>query len=467
MPIILIIPVFFTIIAWWLRNPKLNNVMTILHATIHIAMLPVLYLTSGFPWSVRYFTVDALGLFFYLILSVLYLATAIYGVGFLTHPGRKHHTLTATGLMMFVFSMDGAFFADNLGLLWVFIETTTLASALLINYDQTRHSLEASWKYIFICSIGIALAFVGILLLFVAMPSESSLTFSWLVDHASELSPFWLKISFVFLLIGFGTKLGLAPVHAWLPDAHSEAPAPVSALLSGALLNTALVPILRMMPIMQTAQLMPLARNLLLLMGLLSVFIAAVFIVRIHNYKRILAYSSIENMGIVAIALGVGGIALNAMFIHLLGHSFIKGAFFLITGNVLRLYGTKDIREVKGLLQRDPRTGWLWLTAFLMLSALPPSPLFFSEFQLALGMVGNGLVWQLALLLVLLTIVVFGMAKVSLRMTMGRDNTDARVSLPAYQWILPMLLLVAGIAILLMPSFMQNIIDQAVILIGG
>ncbi len=467
MLIILIIPVLFTIIAWWLRNPKLNNVLTILHAVVHLAMVPVLYFHPGFPWSIGYFSVDALGLFFYLLLSILYLAATIYGAGFLTHPGRSHHTLTATALMMFVFSMDGAFFADNLGLLWVFIETTTLASALLINYDQSRHSLEASWKYIFICSIGIALAFVGILLLFIAMPPESSLTFAWLTSHSADLSPFWLKISFVFLLIGFGTKLGLAPVHAWLPDAHSEAPAPVSALLSGALLNTALVPILRMMPVMQTAKLMPLVQNLLLLMGLLSVFIAAVFIVRIHNYKRILAYSSIENMGIVVIALGVGGVALNAMFVHLLGHSMIKGAFFLITGNVLRLYGTKDFREVKGLLSRDPRTGWLWLTAFLMLSALPPSPLFFSEFQLALGMVGNGLVWQLALLLVLLTIVVFGMAKVSMRMTMGHDDAGKKMTLPAYQWILPMLLLVSGIAVLFMPDFLKDLIDQSVQIIGG
>ncbi len=467
MPIILILPVLFTIIAWWIRNPKLNNILMILHAIVHLAMVPVFFFQPGFPWAIRYFTVDALGLFFYLILSVLYLATAIYGVGFLTHPGRKHHTLTATALMMFVFSMDGAFFADNLGLLWVFIETTTLASALLINYDQTRHSLEASWKYIFICSIGIALAFVGILLLFVAMPPESSLTFSWLATHASELSPFWLKISFVFLLIGFGTKLGLAPVHAWLPDAHSEAPAPVSALLSGALLNTALVPILRMMPVMKIADLMPLAQNLLLLMGLLSVFIAAVFIVRIHNYKRILAYSSIENMGIVAIALGVGGMALNAMFVHLLGHSLIKGAFFLITGNVLRLYGTKDTREVKGLLERDPRTGWLWLAAFLMLSALPPSPLFLSEFQLALGMVGGGFIWQLALLLILLTVVVFGMVRVSLRMTMGHDDAEKRMSLPAYQWIIPMLLLVSGIAALCMPAFLSGLIEQSVQIIGG
>ncbi len=467
MPIILIIPVLFTIIAWWMRKPMLNNTLMILHALIHIAMVPVLYFMPDFPWPIRYFTIDALGIFFYLILSVLYLATALYGVGFLKHPGRSHHTLTATSTMMFVFSMDGAFFADNLGLLWVFIETTTLASALLINYDQTRHSLEASWKYIFICSIGIALAFVGILLLFVAMPPESSLTFAWLVEHAGELSPFWLKISFVFLLIGFGTKLGLAPVHAWLPDAHSEAPAPVSALLSGALLNTALVPILRTMPVMQAAELLPMARNLLLLMGLLSVFIAAVFIVRIHNYKRILAYSSIENMGIVAIALGVGGMALNAMFIHLLGHSMIKGAFFLITGNVLRLYGSKDYREVKGLLERDSRTGWLWLAAFLLLSALPPSPLFFSEFQLALGMVGSGLVWQLALLLVLLTVVVYGMARVSMSMTMGRDNAERKITLPVYQWIIPALLLTAGIAALFMPGFLRNLIEQSVKMIGG
>ncbi len=467
MSIILIIPVIFVILAWWKRNPILNNALMILHAIIHIVMVPVLYFIQDSPFNVPYFTVDSLGIFFYLILAVLYLITTLYGVGFMKHPGRTHSTLTATSIMMFIFSMDGALFADNLGLLWVFIEATTLASALLINYDQNRHSLEASWKYIFICSIGIALAFVGILLLFVAMPSDSSLTFSWMIAHANELSPFWLKISFVFLLIGFGTKLGLAPVHAWLPDAHSEAPAPVSALLSGALLNTALVPILRMMPIMQIAQIMPMVRTLLLLMGFLSVFIAAVFIVRIHNYKRLLAYSSIENMGIVAIALGTGGIALNAMFMHLLGHSLIKGAFFLITGNVLALYGTKDSGEVKGLLERNSKTGWLWLTAFLMLSALPPSPLFFSEFKLALGMIGSGHGWLLALLLLLLTFVVYGMAKVSLSITMGKDESDKKVILPAYQWILPTILLILGVTVLMIPGFIQNLIEESIKIVNG
>ncbi|MBN2828904.1 MAG: hypothetical protein JXR56_01135, partial [Candidatus Cloacimonetes bacterium] len=255
---ILILPVLFAIIVWIANNPGLNNRLIIIHAFAHLGTsVYFLFKKENYP---GYFSTDALGIFFFFIISLLYVAVAIYNASFITVEDKKRHSIYSLSLILFVFAMDGAVLASNLGLTWVFIETTTLASAVLIYHERTRTALEASWKYIFICSIGIALAFVGILLLFIAIPQDSSLDYHNLYHLAGSIDPFWLKVAFVFMLCGFGTKLGLAPLHSWLPDAHSEAPAPVSALLSGALLNTALLPILRMFKLMDLVGLKEMAQ---------------------------------------------------------------------------------------------------------------------------------------------------------------------------------------------------------------
>jgi len=187
---------------------------------------------------------DRLGLFIYLITSLLYTAVAFYRLGGEPAAPTKSYRIHSICLMLFVAAMDGACLAKDLGLIWIFVETTTLASAMLISFEHRKASLEAAWKYLFICSVGIALAFVGILLLVIAQPEHANLNLANLIREVGSISPFWLRMAFVFIMVGFGTKIGLAPLHFWLPDAHSEAPAPISALLSAALLNTALIPIL-------------------------------------------------------------------------------------------------------------------------------------------------------------------------------------------------------------------------------
>jgi hydrogenase-4 component F len=242
----------------------------------------------------------------------------------------KAYRVQSIFLMLFIAAMDAACMAKDLGWIWIFVEATTISSAMLISSENTKSSLEAAWKYLFICSVGIALAFVGILLLVLAQPENAVLSLAKI--NAATLSPFWLKLSFIFILVGFGTKIGLAPLHFWLPDAHSEAPAPISALLSGALLNTAILPVLRVDKIMRAAGMGNLAQDLYLLMGVISVFIATVFILKTRNYKRLLAYSSIENMGLIMIAFGAGGVAIYAGFLHILGHSLIKRPSFSLLG---------------------------------------------------------------------------------------------------------------------------------------
>lgn len=416
------VPALFVILSLLYNNQKLNQALLLLHAGLHSAVAIVFFAYPTFLGFSSYLQVDSVGHFFFLIISTLYFATALYSIGYFRHLAPRRHTFFSVCMMLFVASMDGAVFANNLGLIWVCIETTTLATAFLINHDQTRHSLEASWKYIFICSVGIAIAFIGILLLFIAVPGGVSLLFSDMYAHASNFSLFWLRIAFVFLLCGFGTKLGLAPLHFWLPDAHSESPAPVSAMLSGTLLNTALVPIIRMYRLMNLADQHLFAQQIILLMGILSVLVSAVFIIRITHYKRILAYSSIENMGFATIALSIGGAGYYAAMVQLLGHSLIKASFFLTTGNVFHLYKQKDYKMITGLQEVNPATSWLWLISFLMLIAMPPSPLFTSEFFLVAAMIQQGYYIQTALLLILLVVVIFGLTKMSLHINSGKSS---------------------------------------------
>lgn len=461
--IVLLLPVILALLSWWKKSPRLNNALMLIHAIMHLsASIYFVYRAEYYP---GYFKTDSLGQFFFLIITLLYLAVAIYSTAFLKDIKGKRHSIYTICLMLFVTAMDGSVFATNLGLSWVFIETTTLVSAVLIYHEQTRSALEASWKYIFICSVGIALAFVGIILLFISLPLGGSLNFDNLYAMSGSISTFWLKIAFVFLICGFGTKLGLAPLHFWLPDAHSEAPAPVSALLSGALLNTALVPLLRIFRLMSLSGLADMARQMFVLMGLLSVFIAAVFMIRTKNYKRMLAYSSIENMGLATLAFGMGGIAVYAGFLQLLGHSLVKSAFFLTTGNVYSIYHTKEIGRINGLRNTHAYSGWLWLIAFMLLVGMPSSPIFVSEFLLMSSLLKSGNYWLMGVLLLFLTVIIYSLARMSIIITSGKGKTPVHLT-PVYYLPQISLLIIAAICGLYLPIFLQNIISNSIKLLS-
>ncbi|MCK9185502.1 MAG: hypothetical protein M0Q16_09040, partial [Candidatus Cloacimonetes bacterium] len=331
-------PALAILLCLAINSRRKIDILVLIHALLHSGLGCYAYLKRG-----GLLGMDDLGLFAFLIISALYAAIAFYRLGNNDSSTIKNYRIHSIFLMIFIMAMDGAAIARDLGLIWVFVEATTITSALLISYSNSKKSLEAAWKYLFICSVGIALAFVGILLLVIAQPETATLLISK-IDLGS-ISPFWLKISFVFILIGFGTKMGLAPLHFWMPDAYSEAPAPILALLSGALLNIALIPILRVDKLMRQSGMGDLVQELYLLMGMLSVFVAAVFMLRTKDYNRLLAYSSIENMGLIMIAFGVGGMAYYAGFLHILGHSLIKAAFFLTAGNALVIYQDKNYQN--------------------------------------------------------------------------------------------------------------------------
>lgn len=418
--LILLFPVLACLILFLIKNRALNSLMLILYAFVHLICSICLCINYNlFDIKQNLFAIDGLSKIFLIVLSIVYFAVAIYNNGYMKDDKvltkkLRHYSYT---VLLFVLSMTGAILSTNIGITWVFIEATTLASAYLIYFHKTKHSIEAAWKYVFICSIGIALAFVGIILLTIATGNLNSLSYESLYVNAQNFDQFWLKLSFIFILFGIGTKMGLAPVHFWLPDAHAQSPSPISALLSATLLNSAFLMILKVFKIMIFANCDNYARIMLLTMGFLSLFVAAVFVYHINNYKRMLAYSSIENMGILAIGTALGGIGMFAAIVHLIGHSFIKASFFMTSGNILKIYGTKKIKSVTGLLERDNKTGWLWILSCLGIVAFPPSVLFISEFLIVKTMLQSGQYFMSIMFLLLLTIIIYGLTKAVFHMS--------------------------------------------------
>ncbi|MCP9439834.1 MAG: hydrogenase 4 subunit F [Nitrospira sp.] len=286
---------------------------------------------------------------------------------------------------LFLFTMIAATTANNLGVLWIAMEGTTLATVFLISFFRRREGFEAGWKYLILCSVGIALALFGTVLTYyssvrVLGDVSAAMNVTTLQDVAHQLDPHVLKLAFLFIVVGYGTKVGLAPMHSWLPEAYSEAPAPVVAMLAGVLETVAVYALLRSKTIVDHALPEHYTGNLLILFGLLSFVVAALFILIQHDYKRLFAYSSIEHMGIAMAGFGVGGVAgtFGGLF-HLLNHALAKSLAFFSAGNVHRRFGTREIKDVRGLMTVQPVTATAMLVATLALVGMPPFSTFLSE----------------------------------------------------------------------------------------
>ncbi len=323
---------------------------------------------------------------------------------------RRFHLLTN----LFLFTMLLSVTANNVGMMWVAVEATTITTAFLIGLEDSREALEASWKYILIGSVGIALAFVGTVLGyfdFVQRVGEMPHALNWsvLAGVADRLNGDVLRIAFVFILVGYGTKAGLAPMHTWLPDAHSEAPAPTSSMMSGSLLVVALYAVLRWKVVVDACVGSLFTDRMLLLTGTLSVAVAAVLMIRQVSYKRMLAYSSVEHVGLMCVGAGLGPLGVLAALLHLIGHAAGKSLLFLLSGNILEVYGSTRIFAVRGLLRARPWIGALFLSGTLALLGLPPFSLFVSEVMIfrAGFLAGRPLLTGFLILLTLLLFVYF------------------------------------------------------------
>jgi hydrogenase-4 component F len=285
-----------------------------------------------------------------------------------------------------MFAMNLALVANNIGLMWVAIEVATLTTVLMVGIYRTHEALEAAWKYFILGSVGIALALFGTILVYMAArpvigEGIDAMVWSTLVKHASQFDPALLNVAFVFLLLGYGTKVGLAPLHAWLPDAHAEGPTPISAVLSGLLLNVALYALLRfkMLLALNPAAIAP--GPLMVIMGLISCLFAAFMLYRRRDIKRMFAYSSIEHMGIIVFAFGMGGVLANfAGLLHMTMHSLTKSAIFFAVGHIAQVKGTQKIADMGGLTVTNPLLGWGLVLGVVAIAGLPPLGIFMSEF---------------------------------------------------------------------------------------
>ena len=442
---------------------------------------------------------DALGALFLILASLLFFAASLYAVGYLReeeaievrtciHDGRPftnspERRFTAC-LCFFLAAMSLVTTTPHLGALWVGIEATTLSSAPLIYFHRHRRSLEATWKYLIICSVGIALALLGNILLSVAFYAPGSGAESpvladdidslgWFVAHAPAAAPPWLKAAFIFLIVGYGTKMGLAPLHNWLPDAHSQAPSLVSALLSGALLNCALLGILRGHQILLAAGLGDFSGGLLVFFGILSLLTAAIFIVGQGHYKRLLAYSSVEHMGILSLGIGLGGIAVEGALLHSVCHSLTKCLLFLLSGNILARYHTYSSYDVRGLRWTMPATGALWTAGFLAVAGSPPFGIFVSELIILKGMLADGAWLVAAIYLGALAVIFVGMSVAVLRMVQGARPLDMSARPrsrrePLWSVVPPLALAVAVLGLgLWVPDWLWRFLEMGARLIGG
>jgi hydrogenase-4 component F len=399
---------------------------------VHLVLVIAAILGPGVAALGNWLVLDPLGKVFLAFVSVLFFLCSIYTARYLTVGQATSNRVFCACFLLSLSMITLVVLSHHLGLMWVGMEATTLAMAPNIFFYRTPRSLEATWKYLLICSVGIALALFGSFFLAYSTLHgglhgrlESTLLFDDLVAHAPQLSRPWLQAAFVLVLVGYGTKMGLAPMHTWLPDAHGEAPAPVSALLSGALLPCAFLAILRVFHICNAAGEAAFSRQLLLMIGLFSMAVGAVFMTRQRDLKRLLAYSSVEHMGILVIGIGLGGLAVFGALLHVINNGLTKVALFLGAGNIQSAYGSRSSEDVRGVIRRLPVTGALFLAGFFAITGSPPFGLFVSEFTILNEALGNGQFLVGALFLLLLAIVFVGMGATILPVVQGKPPEEA------------------------------------------
>ncbi len=380
------------------------------------------------PVASGWIIMDPLGRLVLGFVSTLYMLCSFYAPGYLAERAERPNRVFCASILAFLGAMSLIALSHHMGLMWVAIEATTLASAPLIYFNNNPRSLEATWKYLLIGSVGIALALLGsFFLAYSALHSgqQSTLLFDDLVREAAFLSKPWLHAAFVLLFVGYGTKMGLAPMHTWKPDAYGEAPGLVGALLAGGLTNCAFLALLRFYMIVSAGGGGEYARQMMIVMGLLSMATAAVFVVRQKDYKRMLAYSSVEHMGILVLGIGIGGLGVFGALLHLVNNGLTKGVLFLSAGNIHRAYASKSTDHVGGALGRLPVSAALFMAGFFAITGSPPFGPFMSELTILNSAIGSGRYAVAACFLVALAVIFVGMGSTVFSVCQGRPTEQA------------------------------------------
>jgi hydrogenase-4 component F len=482
--VILIAPLLAAVGAWRLRGRAAAGWLSAAAALTSLGASLVAVFAEGGQRGAEalgsFLYLDGLGGVFLLAVAFVYAVVAVYSIGYL-RPGIGHVRLRALYwplLNVFGLALLATPLVNNLAVLWVTVELTTIVSALLVTAEGNDEALEAAWKYIVIGSAGLAVGLLGVVLTYAAgvpvLGESYAPNFTRLIAVAPSLTPELARIGFALVVVGFGTKVGLVPMHAWLPDAHSEGPSPISAMLSGALLAAALYAVLRIGALTQAAVGPTYVHTLLLVLGSLSLVIAGFFALRQTNYKRLLAYSSIEHMGIISIGIGIGGpLAAYGAFLHVLVHAAGKALAFFGAGELLSRYESRSSEDIRGVMGAAPFAGAMVLLAAIAIAGMPPFGIFRSELLMVTGGFTQSKYFLGALLIVFANVAFVGIYRTFHRMVLSPDphaRDEARVRRP--QQPLMSAAMLASLLVLLVfglwiPDPLSSLLQSAAQVIGG
>ena len=452
-------------------------------ATLGFGLAIAHRVASSGPFSaLGVFRADALTIVFLLLIGLLSVAASVASIGWMAQELtagelRKERVHYYFALVQgFIATMLVTVLADNLGVLWIAMEGTTITSALLVGFHGHKQGLEAAWKYIIVTTIGISFGLFGTVLVYGAAAHaqggvySGAMNWSSIVAVSSRLDPGIVRIGFIFVMVGYGTKAGLAPVHMWLPDAHSQAPTPVSALLSGALIKCALYGIVRFHTIACNACGPAFSENLWIVFGLVSVVVATPFILVQHDLKRLLGYHSVEHVGIIALGLGFGGqLGTFGALLHVINHGVTKALTFLVAGDAIGRFGTRDMRIIKGYLSIAPWAGTLLLMGALSLAGMPPFSIFISELLIVRAGIGGRHLVAVAVFLLMVVIIFAGLIHHAGQMVFG-VAPEGLARGHERRWPLVGMLLLTSVMILLgiyMPASVNRMLESATEVVLG
>lgn len=442
-----------------------------LHASVVVACW--LHLPDASPGG--WFYIDSLSLLVLTLASAIFLVCSVYCLEYLRLRKERSNRLFTACLSFILGSVSLVCVTRHMGLLWVGMEAATLAAAPLVHFNHTERSLEATWKYLMMGSLGIGLALLGTFFLALSeLPSRhytDPLVLDTLLAHAGSLSVPWLKGAFIFLLVGYGTKMGLAPLHSWKPDTYGEASGVAGAILAGVITSCPFLGILRVLQVCNAAGLSAFAQSLLVLMGLLSMGTAAVFIIGQRDFKRMLAYSSVEHMGILALGVGLGPAGSFAALLHMVNNGLTKGVLFLSAGNIHRAFGGKTMDHAHGALRRVPVSATLFLLGFIAITGSPPFAPFVSEFSLLRSAVDGGRPGVALAFVALLAVIFIGMSTTVLSVVYGVPNAESGSADDGdspFMLVAPLAFMAAVLFLgLWLPDWLSGVLRDAAKLISG
>lgn len=467
-------PIILAVLAMLVPSNHLRPWLLPAGGVVHTLSTLVVLIRPQWCYQNEWLVLDPIGKIILINVSILFLLCSFYAVGYLQHRNeRANRTFTAC-LSAFIGLLSLVTWSHHLGLMWVAIEGTTLMTAPLIYFNHSTRSIEATWKYLMVGSVGIALALLGTF--FLAYSSlqggmDATLDLRVFLANGPALSKPWLRAAFILLLIGYGTKMGLAPMHTWKPDAYGEAPGVVGALLAGGMTSVAFLALTRIWQICGVAGETAFTSRILLGMGLFSMAVAGIFMISQRDFKRMLAYSSIEHMGILALGLGIGVPALFGTLFHVLTNTMTKGLLFLSAGNIHRAYASKSTDQVTGALRRLPLSGTLFLVGFLAITGSPPFAPFASEYAILLGAFSVRHFGVGAAYLIFMLMVFIGMGITVLKVVQGEAPEEGVRSdyRDGFLTSAPLLVFLAIVVVLgiIIPAPLKSLLEDAVSYMGN